>query len=116
MHVAKQLDFADYDDKQCSAGRNYINVMPNGDVYTCLGGAQYTLSPLQEGILARSPGGRPDIRGFAMGNLFDRTFRLLDGTITCKLPCTHACDLDAASIKRHARSAGHRQLPVITNG
>ena len=31
----QQLNFEDFEPKLCSAGRNYVYIVPNGDVYTC---------------------------------------------------------------------------------
>jgi hypothetical protein len=92
-----QLDFNDFSEKSCSAGRNYINVMSNGDVYTCNGGLQYLRSGLYAGF--PNPAGM-DLRKFAMGNLFDPGFALNQGDITCTLPCKEACDRDSVAVRR----------------
>ncbi len=92
-----QLDFNDFSEKSCSAGRNYINLSSNGNVYTCNGGMQYIHSTLYEGFA--NPGGM-DIRQFAIGNLFDPAFALNKTDIICKLPCKEACDRDSVAVRR----------------
>lgn len=101
-HVDRQLNFQDYAPKTCSAGRNYLNILPNGDVYTCIGGAHYIHSPLVREMVARAPEAQ-DLDAFRMGNLFEGTFRLRTAPVRCVLPCTSACDFDAAIIKRDPR-------------
>ena len=86
--------FDDFSVKCCSAGRNYINLMPGGEVYTCAGGWSYTHSPLYKHIVNGS-----DVSRYAMGNLFDPDFRLNTSDITCSLPCKDACDRDATIIR-----------------
>lgn len=56
--------------KKCSAGKNYIVIMPDCSVVRCLGGM------------------------YSLGNIIDKDFKLGD-TITCSLPCV-ACDKDMA--------------------
>lgn len=92
-----QLDFNDFSEKSCSAGRNYVNVAPNGDVFTCNGGMHYIHSSLYTGFA--NPAGM-DIRQFAIGNLFDRSFALNKTDIICKLPCKEACDRDSVAVRR----------------
>ena len=92
-----QLDFNDFSEKSCSAGRNYINVASNGDVSTCNGGTQYLHSSLYAGF--PNPGGM-DLRKFAMGNLFDPAFTLNKTDIKCSLPCKEACDRDSVAVRR----------------
>ncbi len=117
-NVTSQLNFADYETKECSAGKNYINVLPNGDVFACFGGASFTHSPLVADILARGPDAPYDLRPYRMGNLFDADFRLRDAPMSCSLPCLHACDFDSATIRRLGPAARpkrrpRRSLPVI---
>ena len=92
-----QLDFNDFSEKSCSAGRNYIAVASNGDVYTCNGGMQYLHSSLYADF--PNPAGM-DLRTFAMGNLFDPAFTLNKTNITCMLPCKEACDRDSVAVRR----------------
>jgi organic radical activating enzyme len=89
----QQLNFQDFAPKRCSAGRNYVFVVPNGDVYTCGGGLAYMTSPLYEKLIE----GRK-LPKFAMGNLFDPEFRLNSGDIICALPCKEACDRDSVRL------------------
>lgn len=88
------VSFDDFSVKHCSAGRNYINLMPGGEVYTCAGGWGYTHSPLFKHIVNGS-----SVSQYSMGNLFDPDFRLNTGDVTCTLPCKDACDRDSAIIK-----------------
>jgi hypothetical protein len=90
-----QLDFNDFSEKSCSAGRNYINLTSNGDVFKCSGGLQYLRSGLYAGF--PNPAGM-DLNQFAMGNLFDPSFALSKTNILCTLPCKEACDRDAVTI------------------
>jgi len=90
----EQLNFGDFSVKNCSAGRNYMCIVPNGDVYTCFGGLGYTKSPLYEEIVA----GRT-LPQFAMGNLFDEGFQPNRSDILCALPCKEACDRDSVRMK-----------------
>lgn len=92
-----QLDFNDFSEKSCSAGRNYINLMSNGEVYACNGGLQYLRSGLYAGF--PNPGGM-DLRKFAIGNLFDPAFALNQRDIVCSLPCKEACDRDSVSVRQ----------------
>ena len=89
------VDFADRSVKLCSAGHNYVNVLPNGDVFTCAAGFTYTYSPL----LADVVGGR-DLADYRMKNLFEPGFSLNPGYTRCALPCKDACDRDAVMIKQ----------------
>lgn len=88
------VEFDDFSLKSCSAGRNYINLMSNGDVFTCAGGYEYVHSPLFAHVVA---GESTD--HYRMGNLFDLDFSLNKADIVCKLPCQAYCDRDAALIK-----------------
>jgi MoaA/NifB/PqqE/SkfB family radical SAM enzyme len=97
---AKQWDYDDYEVKICSAGVNYINLLPNGDVVTCAGGMDYLNSPLVADILKNQPGRPFDLERFSMGNLFDPDFTLRKSPMACTLPCKCACDLDSVTIRR----------------
>lgn len=96
----KQWQYDDYEPKLCSAGVNYINLLPDGRVLTCAGGMDYLNSPLSANILQGQPGPLFDLESFAVGNLFDSDFALNDKPLVCTLPCKMACDLDSATIKR----------------
>jgi hypothetical protein len=95
-HPDSQLDFNDFSEKSCSAGRNYINLMPNGDVFACAGGLGYLRSGLYRDF--PNPGGM-DLNQFILGNLFDPDFELNKDDIKCSLPCKEACDRDAVVIR-----------------
>jgi MoaA/NifB/PqqE/SkfB family radical SAM enzyme len=95
-----QLDYNDYQPKVCGAGKNYINIMPNGEVYTCAGGMEYMHSPLVKNILDQQPEEPFDLTQFKMGNIFDPGFSLNKRPIVCPLPCRAACDRDFTSFKR----------------
>jgi organic radical activating enzyme len=88
------VSFDDFSVKRCSAGRNYINLMPGGEVFTCAGGWTYTHSPLFKDVVNGST-----VDHYSMGNLFDPAFRLNSEDITCSLPCKDACDRDSVIIK-----------------
>ena len=87
-------DFSDFGEKGCSAGRNYINIAPNGDVYSCASGLSYAHSTLY-----RHLAGQGDASEFRLGNILDPEFRLNRADRTCAMPCTAACDRDAAIIR-----------------
>lgn len=87
-------EFDDFSAKSCSAGRNYINLMPNGDVFTCASGYSYAYSPLFAAVVA---GARTD--HYRMGNLFDPRFSLNATNIACTLPCQAYCDRDSVLIR-----------------
>ncbi len=91
---SKLVEFDDFSSKQCSAGRNYINLLPNGDVFTCAAGFNYIHSPLYSEIVK----GR-DLSHFPMRNLFDSAFKLNSTDVICGLPCKDACDRDAVILK-----------------
>ncbi len=95
-----QLNYHDYQPKLCGAGKNYINIMPNGEVYTCAGGMEYFHSPLVKDILDGQPEEPFDLNKFKMGNIFDPGFTVNKTPIVCPLPCRAACDRDFTSFKR----------------
>jgi len=65
---------------KCSAGKDYIVIFPNGEVYQCL-------SKAEEGI------GK-------IGNFFDEKFKLLDSFSVCsRYPYCCSCDRDNVKIK-----------------
>jgi MoaA/NifB/PqqE/SkfB family radical SAM enzyme len=88
------LDFEDYSPKQCSAGRNYINIAPNGDVFTCASGLTYNYSTLSAHLVKGHP---TDL--YRMGNIFAPAWALNTSDMVCSLPCSAACDRDAAKIR-----------------
>jgi MoaA/NifB/PqqE/SkfB family radical SAM enzyme len=91
---AKFLDFEDYAPKKCSAGRNYINITPNGDVFTCAGGMGYVHSTLYAHLVKGHP-----VDLFRMGNIFDPEWRLNTSDVVCSLPCKEPCDRDAVKMQ-----------------
>jgi MoaA/NifB/PqqE/SkfB family radical SAM enzyme len=99
--------FDDFSVKRCSAGRNYIYVMPGGEVYSCAGGCSYIHSPLFKHLAQGA-----DVSHYFLGNLFDPAFQLNKDDMTCTLPCKDACDRDSAIIKVIAPAPA--QLPVLT--
>jgi organic radical activating enzyme len=84
------VDFDDFSSKRCSAGRNYINLLPDGQAFTCAAGFNYTHSPLYAELVRNKPLGH-----FRMGNIFDADFKLNSTDVTCELPCKDACDRDS---------------------
>lgn len=88
------LEFDDFSHKSCSAGRNYINLMPNGDVFTCASGYCYAYSPLYAQVVA---GKRTD--QYRMGNLFEHDFALNERDVSCALPCSAYCDRDSVLVR-----------------
>jgi MoaA/NifB/PqqE/SkfB family radical SAM enzyme len=88
------LDYEDYSAKQCSAGRNYISIAPNGDVFTCAGGMSYIYSTVYAHLVKGHP---TDL--FRMGNIFDPNWSLNSSDIICSLPCKEACDRDAVKMR-----------------
>lgn len=95
-----QLNYDDYEPKLCNAGKNYLNIMPNGEAYTCAGGMEYIHSPLVKGILDQQPEAPFDVNRFKMGNIFDPGFTINKRPIVCPLPCRAACDRDFTTFKR----------------
>jgi MoaA/NifB/PqqE/SkfB family radical SAM enzyme len=93
-----RLDFDEYSPKICTAGKNYINLMPNGDVFRCASGFDYFHSPLRKQVLLSGPQAPYDPKHFYMGNIFDNEFALDTKPIFCGLPCPAACDRDMAKI------------------
>lgn len=93
------VDFTDRSVKSCSAGRNYINVLPNGEVFTCAAGFTYSYSPLFADLVADRELGQ-----YRMQNIFATDFSLNRADTTCVLPCKDACDYDAVIIRRRAQA------------
>lgn len=99
VNTMDRLDYHAYGMKTCSAGRNYINIMPNGDVFRCAAGFEYFHSLLRKNILSSGPNAPYDPGFFSMGNIFQDQFFLDSKDIYCELPCPAACDRDMAKIK-----------------
>jgi molybdenum cofactor biosynthesis enzyme MoaA len=99
----KLAQFDDFSPKRCSAGRNYMNLMPDGQAFTCAGGYSYTLSPLYAEMVKDKPLGH-----FRLGNIFDADFKLNSNDIVCELPCQHACDRDSVLVKSIATAGNPR--------
>jgi MoaA/NifB/PqqE/SkfB family radical SAM enzyme len=97
------VDFADRSSKSCSAGQNYINVLPNGEVFTCAAGFTYAYSTLFADITAGQ-----ELGHYRLKNLFEPGFSLNRDYMTCGLPCKDACDRDAVIIRRRS---GARACP-----
>jgi hypothetical protein len=89
------VDFGDRSAKLCSAGHNYVNVLPNGEVFTCAAGFKYTYSPLFADVVV----GRT-LAGYRMKNLFEPGFSLNPGHTRCALPRKDGYDRDAVIIKQ----------------
>ena len=85
-----------YINKTCSAGKNFINIMPNADVYSCVGGMEYLNAKHRQSYIKNS-----DLSRFKMGNLCDENFKFKTKNQICNLPCIYVCDWDYADIKRH---------------
>jgi MoaA/NifB/PqqE/SkfB family radical SAM enzyme len=94
-----RLESDKYDRKLCSAGQNYINIMPDGTVFRCAAGFDYYHSPLRRTVLKGGPHGPYDPGYFKTGNIFDPNYQLDTRPVLCELPCTAACDRDMARIK-----------------
>jgi len=88
------VQFDDFALKQCSAGRNYLNLLPYGQVFTCAGGFTYTYSGLYADMVKNKP-----LDQYRIGNIYDPDFKLNSGDIKCELPCKDACDRDSVIVK-----------------
>ena len=93
------VDFADRSSKNCSAGQNYINVLPDGEVFTCAAGFTYTYSTLFADVVAGQ-----ELNHYRMKGLFEPDFSLNGEYTKCTLPCKDACDYDSVII-RHGSTA-----------
>jgi MoaA/NifB/PqqE/SkfB family radical SAM enzyme len=93
------VDFADRSSKRCSAGQNYINVLPDGEVFTCAAGFSYTYSTLFADLVAGQ-----ELKGYRMKNLFEPDFALSREHMTCALPCKDACDYDSVIIRQASKA------------
>ena len=93
LDAGKMLNAA----KLCSAGRNYYNLLPNGDAMACARAMDHKYSPFVE---------KDENPVMTLGNVFDGTFRLNEKDLTCGYDCICHCDWDYArirSIKRPKR-------------
>lgn len=82
--------------KSCSAGRNYINIMPNADVYSCVGGMEYINATHRKPYIKN-----PDcLDRYLMGNLADEDFKFNLKNKDCSNPCIYVCDWDYADIRK----------------
>lgn len=91
---AALVQFDDFSLKECSAGRNYLNLLPDGQVFTCAGGFTYTYSGLYADMVKNKP-----LDQYRMGNIFNPDFKLNSRDIKCELPCKDACDRDSVIVK-----------------
>lgn len=82
--------------KMCSAGRNYINIMPNADVYTCVGGMEYLNATHRQKYVDNLT----LLERYRLGNLADKNFVFNTKNKPCVLPCIYVCDWDYAEIKK----------------
>ncbi len=87
--------YESYCNKNCSAGKNYINIMPNADVYSCVGGLEYVNAEHRKKYIKNS-----NLDRFKMGNLADEKFEFKKENQICNLPCVYVCDWDYADIKK----------------
>jgi len=90
----RKLYHNNYNPKICSAGRNYAVIAPNGDVFACYGGLNYSYIPQYKEIVKGQ-----ETKQFRVGNLFDNAFKLNEKDILCPLPCKEHCDLDLVCIE-----------------
>ncbi len=95
--------FDDFSPKQCSAGRNYLNLMPDGQAFACAGGFNYKYSPLYAEMVKGKP-----LDHFGLGNIFDPEFKMNSTDIICELPCQHACDRDTVIVKSIGPAQKHQ--------
>lgn len=91
----KQNFYEAFLNKTCSAGRNYINIMPNADVYSCVGGMEYINAQHRKPYIQNQ-----DLSRYKLGNLADEDFDFNNVNKPCSLPCIYVCDWDYANIKK----------------
>jgi len=65
--------------KFCSAGKDYIHISSDGEVYRCYSQMVYE-------------GERGDIFKASLGNILEKKFKLNDKLELCKIPCYFPCD------------------------
>ncbi len=75
--------------KKCSAGRNYYNLLPNGNALVCSRIIDYKYSPFIQEEVDESA---------CLGNIFDGSFYLNSDDCICKYDCIAHCDRDYAKI------------------
>lgn len=79
--------------KRCYAGVKHFVIVPNGDVYACHAGFYYSNSALHKKFAVPR-------EKFLLGNLFAGSFQPRTGQQECSLPCSEACDLYGARVKK----------------
>lgn len=89
-----QLNFDDFSQKRCSAGRNYVSFSPDGSAYTCYAGMNFIHSTLYSEIAKGK-----DLSQYRMRNIFDPGFKMNATDSVCSMPCNLACDRDSAIIR-----------------
>lgn len=89
----KKNFYESYLPKSCSAGKNYINIMPNADVYSCVGGMEYINALHRKGCLKDD-----DLSRYRLANLANESFEFNSVQKPCNLPCVYVCDWDYANI------------------
>lgn len=94
----KKVNFYEsFNTKNCSAGKNYINIMPNADAYSCVGGMEYINAKHRQELV----NGQQDLSRYKLCNLADEKFSLNTCNEPCNLPCIYVCDWDYASILKN---------------
>ena len=86
-----------YPAKKCSAGRNYINIMPNADTYSCVGGMEYINAIHRKAFILD----QNVMSKYKMKNLEDPNFSFEIKDKICGNPCIYVCDWDYARITKH---------------
>lgn len=76
--------------RKCSAGRNYYNLLPNGNAVYCARAMEQIYSPFIENDKSKTT---------ELGNVFDGTFKLNKKDFICKYDCLTHCDWDYTSAK-----------------
>jgi MoaA/NifB/PqqE/SkfB family radical SAM enzyme len=75
--------------KICSAGRNYYNIMPNGDVTICSNTMDIKYSKYRC---------ETKDKNFELGNVFNNNFSLNNSDYKCLYKCLNHCDIDYCRI------------------
>jgi|GEM_PF-1606301 len=78
--------------KKCFAGSSHFIILPNGDAYACQSGLHYNCSPLYKNFQVK--------RSFYLGNLFLDNFKFYTEPVFCDLPCSEACDIESAFVRK----------------
>ena len=90
------FNFKDFSKKECCAGSKYQVILPNGEVYTCHEGMYY----LNSNDFAKKLNKKAVREQFYLGNLFNNTFKMREKKMICCYPCSEACDIDNAEVKK----------------